>query len=107
MKPHTSTVARILLGLLFLIFGLNGFLQFIKFPPRTGVAAQVIGALFSSREMVIILGLEMICSVLLMANRYVPLALNRLGPLIAFWNISRSSASPTEQALRSRTAWAQ
>jgi len=106
MKP-TSTVAGILLGLLFLIFGLNGFLQFIKFPPPRGVTAQFMGALFSSRELAIIVGLQMICSVLLMANRYVPLALNRLGPVIAFWNISRSLASPTEQKLRSRTAWAQ
>jgi hypothetical protein len=34
----TTTIARILLGLTFLIFGLNGLFQFIKFPPPSGVA---------------------------------------------------------------------
>jgi hypothetical protein len=34
----TTTIARILLGLTFLIFGPNGLFQFIKFPPLSGVA---------------------------------------------------------------------
>jgi putative oxidoreductase len=33
-----ATIARILLGLTFLVFGLNGFFQFIKLPPPSGVA---------------------------------------------------------------------
>lgn len=78
----TSNVARILLGLLFLIFGLNGFLQFIKLPPPTGAAAQFMGALFSSRELAIIMGLQVVCGVLLLVNQYVALALNLLGPVI-------------------------
>ena len=43
-----STIARYLLGLIFLTFGLNGFLHFIPMPPPTGVAAQFFGALFVS-----------------------------------------------------------
>jgi putative oxidoreductase len=39
----TSTIARYLLGLIFLTFGLNGFLHFIPTPPPTGVAAQFFG----------------------------------------------------------------
>src|SRR5712691_3755048 len=39
----TSTIARYLLGLIFLTFGLNGFLHFIPMPPPTGVAAQFFG----------------------------------------------------------------
>jgi hypothetical protein len=40
------------------------------------------GALFSSRELAIIMGLQVVCGVLLLANRYVALALNLLGPVI-------------------------
>jgi hypothetical protein len=36
----TAMIARILLGLTFLVFGLNGFFQFIKLPPPSGVALQ-------------------------------------------------------------------
>ena len=35
-----AMIARILLGLTFLAFGLNGFFQFIKLPPPSGVALQ-------------------------------------------------------------------
>jgi putative oxidoreductase len=36
----TTMIARIMLGLTFLVFGLNGLFQFIKLPPRSGVALQ-------------------------------------------------------------------
>ena len=42
----TATIARYLLGLVFLVFGLNGFLHFIPMPPPAGVAGQFLGALF-------------------------------------------------------------
>lgn len=76
------TVARILLGLIFLVFGLNGFLQFIHMPPPTGVAAQFAGALFVSHYLVVVFLLELITGALLLANRFVPLALVLLGPVI-------------------------
>jgi len=41
-----SVIARVLLGLIFLVFGLNGFLHFIPMPPPTGVAGQFFGAIF-------------------------------------------------------------
>jgi putative oxidoreductase len=41
-------VARILMGLVFVFFGLNGFLQFIKAPMPTGLAGQFLMALFQS-----------------------------------------------------------
>jgi putative oxidoreductase len=44
----TALIARILLGFVFLVFGLNGFLHFIPMPPREGVADQFLGALFVS-----------------------------------------------------------
>jgi putative oxidoreductase len=77
-----STIARYLLGLIFLTFGLNGFLHFIPMPPPTGVAAQFFGALFVSRFYVVIFLLQIVPAVLLLANRYVPLALTILGAVI-------------------------
>src|SRR5437660_8034798 len=78
----TSTIARYLLGLIFVTFGLNGFLHFIPMPPPTGVAAQFFGALFVSRFYVVIFLLQIVPAVLLLANRYVPLALTILGAVI-------------------------
>lgn len=77
-----STVARYLLGTVFLVFGLNGFFHFIPMPPPTGVAGQFFGALFVSKLYVVIFGLQVVGGVLLLANRYVPLALTILAPII-------------------------
>lgn len=74
-----STIARYLLGLIFLTFGLNGFLHFIPMPPPTGVAGQFFGALFASHLYVVIFLLQIVPAVLLLVNRYVPLALTILG----------------------------
>jgi len=76
------TVARILLGLLFTIFGLNGFLHFIPQQPIPGLAGQYIGALFVSHYLVVVFLLQLIGGVLLLANRYVPLGLLLLGPVL-------------------------
>ncbi len=43
-----SIIARYLLGLIFLVFGLNGFLHFIPMPPPKGLAAQFGGAIINS-----------------------------------------------------------
>ena len=40
--------ARIVLGLIFFVFGLNGFLHFLPQPPMTGPAGAFVGALASS-----------------------------------------------------------
>ena len=40
-----SVIARYLAGVIFLVMGLNGFLNFIPFPPPGGIAAQFMGAL--------------------------------------------------------------
>jgi hypothetical protein len=77
-----STIARYLLGVVFLTFGLNGFLHFIPMPPPTGVAAQFFGALFLSRLYIVIFLLQIAPAILLLVNRYAPLALTILGPVI-------------------------
>ena len=77
-----STIARYLAGGIFLVFGLNGFLHFIPLPPPSGVAGQFMGALFVSHYLTLIFALQVIGGVLLLANRYVPLALAILAPVI-------------------------
>jgi putative oxidoreductase len=77
-----TLIARILLGLLFLVFGLNGFLHFIPMPPPTGLAAQYMGALYVSHYLVFIFLVQVIGGALLLANRFVPLALILLGPVL-------------------------
>jgi uncharacterized membrane protein YphA (DoxX/SURF4 family) len=77
-----TLIARILLGLLFLVFGLNGFLHFIPMPPPTGLAAQYMGALYVSHYLVVIFLVQVIGGALLLANRFVPLALILLGPVL-------------------------
>jgi putative oxidoreductase len=77
-----STISRYLLGLIFLTFGLNGFLHFIPMPPPVGVAAQFFGALFVSHFYVVLFFLQIVPGVLLLANRYVPLALTILAAFI-------------------------
>jgi putative oxidoreductase len=75
-------IARILMGLIFVFFGLNGFLQFLKAPLPTGLAGQFLMALFQSRYVWFICAVQIVGGVLLLVNRYVPLALTLLGPLI-------------------------
>jgi putative oxidoreductase len=77
-----SIIARYLLGLIFLVFGLNGFLHFLPMPPPKGLAAQFGGAIFVSHYWVVIFGLQVIGGLLLLVNRFVPLALVLLGPVI-------------------------
>src|SRR6266516_4967612 len=78
----TTFVARFLLGLIFLVFGLNGFLHFIPSSPPSGTAGQFVGALFVSNYLVVVFLFQLISAVLLLINRYVPLALTLLAPII-------------------------
>ena len=78
----TVISARFLLGLIFLIFGLNGFLHFIPSPPLTGTVGQFVGALYVSHYLVVVFLVQLIGAILLLINRYVPLALTMLAPII-------------------------
>jgi membrane glycosyltransferase len=78
-----SLIARYLLGLVFVVFGLNGFLQFIpQGPMPTGVPGQFLGALMVSHYMVPVFAFQLIGGILLLINRYVPLGLTILAPVI-------------------------
>jgi putative oxidoreductase len=76
-------IARILLGLIFVVFGLNGFLSFLDMGPLpSGLAGQFMGALFVSHYYWVIAALQVAGGALLLVNRFVPLALVLLGPII-------------------------
>ena len=77
-----NSISRFLLGLIFLVFGLNGFLHFIPMPPPSGVAGQFLGSMFVTKYLVFVFAIQLIGGVLLLINRYVPLALTILGPII-------------------------
>ena len=78
----TNVIARFLLGLIFLTFGLNGFLHFLPASLPSGTAGQFVGALFVSHYLVVVFLLRLVAAVLLLLNRYVPLALALLAPII-------------------------
>lgn len=78
-----TLIARNLLGLMFVVFGLNGFFHFLPMPPPpAGLAGQYMSALGGSHYFAPVFLLQLIGGVLLLANRYVPLALVLLGPVI-------------------------
>ena len=83
IRNKLPTIARYLLGLTFFVFGLNGFLHFLPQPPMSGPPASFAGALLATGYMFPLLkGTEVIASVLLLSNRYVPLALAVLAPVL-------------------------
>jgi len=75
--------ARLLLGLICVVFGLNGFLNFLSMGPMpTGLAGQFIGALILSHYFWVVAAVQVIGGALLLVNRFVPLGLVLLGPVI-------------------------
>jgi len=88
--PHRSNGARygtalvrILLGLAFLVFGLNGFLNFIPQPKDIPQDVMTLmGALMKAGYMAVVSGAEVLVALLLLSNRFVPLALALLAPII-------------------------
>jgi putative oxidoreductase len=78
----TTVIARFLLGLIFLVFGLNGFLHFIQSTMPAGTAGQFVGALAASNYLVVVFLLQLVSAILLLVNRHVPLALTLLAPII-------------------------
>lgn len=78
-----KTAARLLLGAVFTVFGLNGFFQFLPMPAPTGLAAVLIGGFAASGYMFpLIKGTEIVVGLLLLSNRFVPLALTILAPIV-------------------------
>lgn len=116
ISRYFINAARVILGLGFAVFGLNGFMNFIP-PPTTPFpegATAFVGALMNSGYMLpLIAGTQLLTGVLLLANRFVPLALALLAPFIvnavAFHVFLERSGLPTVLivlALELYLAWA-
>ena len=75
-------IARILLGLIFVFFGLNAFFHFLHAPMPTGLAGQFMGALFASHFYVVPFGFQVIGGLLLLSGRFVSLGLVIVAPIL-------------------------
>jgi hypothetical protein len=76
-------IARLLLGFTFVFFGANGLHPFLPMGPMpTGLAGQFVAVFAQSHWVTIVATVQVIAGLLLLVNRYVPLALALLGPVI-------------------------
>jgi len=80
IAPH---VARYLLGAVFFVFGLNGFLNFIKLPPMPPQAGEFLEGMMKTGYLTkVVKGTEVVCGALLLAGVAVPFALVMLTPIL-------------------------
>lgn len=83
IKNWLPGASRVVLGLVFTVFGLNGFFGFLPQPPVPPAAASLLGALFSAGYFFPLLkGIEVLAGVLLLTRVAVPLALTLLAPIV-------------------------
>jgi len=83
VHKHLTTAARLFLGAIFLVFGLNFFLHFLPMPAPGPRAAAFAGALFGSGYFLPMLkSIEVVAGLLLLSGRFVTLTLAVLAPII-------------------------
>lgn len=101
IKSTAVVVARVLLGLIYFIFGLNFFLHFIPTPPHTGGPAETFttGLFQSGYFFPFLKTLEIVLGALLLVRAFVPLALVMLMPITL--NIFLFHAFLTDNAIMS------
>jgi hypothetical protein len=86
-----AIILRVLVGLPFLVFGLNHFVPFMKMepPPLPEAAMQMMGAMVPTHYMDVVKALEVVGGLMLLVGRFVPLGLVLLVPVtvnIAIWD---------------------
>ena len=80
---YLSVGSRVLLGLIFFVFGLNGFFNFLPQPPLPEAGLKFIMALVETGYMMkLVKTIEVIAGLLLLANIFVPLSLLLLAPIV-------------------------
>jgi uncharacterized membrane protein YphA (DoxX/SURF4 family) len=82
---YVPPIARVLMGLMFFVFGLNGFLHFIPQPKDAmpGGAIDFLTALQKTGYMMpLVMGTQLLVGVLFLLNRFVPLALALIAPIL-------------------------
>ena len=78
-----TIIARVFLGLIFVLFGSNAFLHFLPMPPLPqGVTGEYLHAFFASGYVYVIGGVQVLAGLLLLVGRFVPLGLTLLGAII-------------------------
>jgi putative oxidoreductase len=75
-------IARILLGLIFVFFGVNGYLNFLHAPMPPGQAGQYMGVMFGTFYMYFVSLVQLVGGVILLSGQFIPLALVLLGPVL-------------------------
>jgi hypothetical protein len=95
-----KTAVRLALGAIFTVFGLNGFLHFIPAPAPSGLAAVFVGGLGASGYFFPLLkATEVVAGLLLLSNRFVPLALTVLAPIVVNIVAFHAFLAPSGMAL--------
>lgn len=80
---YVVLICRLLLGVMFFVFGLNNILGFLKMPPPTSADAMTYMTILHANHMLTFVGAVMtVGGLLLLVNRFVPLALTLLAPVI-------------------------
>lgn len=79
---YVILVSRLLLGLIFLVFGANNVLHFLHMPLPTGDALTWFGIMAAHGWMSFVGVIMIIAGLLLLVGRFVPLALLLLAPVI-------------------------
>lgn len=101
---HVATGARVLLGLVFFVCGLDGFLHVLPQPtepPSEGAMALAVALLKSGYMFPLIKGTEVAVGALLLANRFVPLALVLIAPVLVNIFAFHAFLAPSGLALAS------
>jgi hypothetical protein len=75
-------IARLLMGAVFVFFGMNLFLNFLHAPMPTGVAGEFFGVMASTHYLWVVAVFQVIPGLFLLFNRYVVLALALLAPVV-------------------------
>jgi uncharacterized membrane protein YphA (DoxX/SURF4 family) len=83
MQKKMMIVARFFLGIVFLVAGINGYVYLFGGEPFVATSPEAMQLFQFDYLLVVEKSLEIICGIFLLANRYVPLALAILAPLIA------------------------
>lgn len=82
--PYIPLIARVLLGLAFVVFGLNFWLGFISMePPEEGSqAAAFMGAIYTTGFLTVVKVIEVVCGTLMIIGRFLNISLILLSAVI-------------------------
>ena len=80
MQKKLMIVARLFLGIVFLVAGINGYVYLFGLEPFIATSPEAMQLFQFDYLLVVEKSLEIICGILLLANRYVPLAIAILAP---------------------------